>query len=1168
MLSANLPHPSRLPADIIRNEVNALYTASGIEASSQLPQIREHSMKNSTLKTAKKDPDQNYAETKNVYRYVPVNQFAPLADLNWMLLGHVESGTLDGSNAWQYWLTVTAVNRSTKQSSGSYKVGVQIVSYDQNIFRIRFDPSVGTGNYQDKIFGPVTQSNLSAIRSNEIKNGAPDSGLFDFANNALSFRTKDLEIAIDSSFKITVKFKDVIIHSDAESSITGLGLGATFVDPSIGKAVATVKNNAKDDSSIKERFYGQGEVNVTNAGRSVADGGYYVLGKTGVSMTNFNYDQISYVHQELAPIGYDQNVLIPDYFFPMYFSAPWIIALGKAGTSDQYSYGIYLDNPSQSYVNSGDTIYGSNVGQSDRFYLGAQYGELDYYFVFGSILNRISGVVPVTEGLAYLTQIQTENSKDLFGFAALPPKYIFGYFQGVYGAIGQSSDAYKESCSVPTNGNFFDEIFKGYQQLGVPLEGFAVDIDVQDTYNVFTTNSRFWVNGDMSGKSIFEWAHDNNLVTQTNVTCFIKDENPVGDAYPNLVKADLYTTNKRADGGTFRTDGHGPDDAYCGQLSYGANANITAIFPDWGKSATAEWWGPNYNKLFDIGLDFVWQDMTTPSTQTHTIGNDVTDVTWPSNAIFEATDCANSKSPSDDNKAAAEAFNWRSYHMQAQLTDPRYGDQVMRSFAELRNLHAYSLCSATYREGILKTSQYRTKFKRSYIIARGGQIGSHHFGGLWIGDNQTDTQESQRGWDHLNLLIPQIVSMGMSGLSVCGADIGGFAQGDHAKDESVNEGYPAEPELLTRWVQAGFLLPWFRNHYDRWISVDPSSSETCSSWAQKLHGKPYQEIYNDAYSQTASGSKTFQQAMKEAIELRYRWQEVLYTAAWDYAYRGSPMIKGMCMWEYDANIDFDSRPELNSQFMLGGSDGFQILASPILTENQTQRKVYLPKAVSGWFRFDPSYDDMNITNYYPGGQDITAASDYSTTPVFVQRGAILPTRYPSDGSVRPINSYGFSDPLVFDIFAAVKSQNQGVVYLDDGGVTTNAEDSSIWSVMTCKQVLLSGTTVNYSISYDDDFPRSFKFQGNIFLRLRAVGTVSSVSTDGNSAQEISASNKFDFFSKVPTDNSGYWIDKNSGSVWVGFAPIELTANQFLVAIVCSDTIDRSKPVNNRERNEA
>ena len=1112
---------------------------------------------------AKTDSKKTFQGTENtdvekVYRYVPVNQFTPFSDTNWLLLGHVQDGGVDKSNPWLFWLTVKAINRGTKALAGDYKVGVQVVSYKRNIFRIRFDPSVGTGNYRDKIFGPVTESGLSAIRSSEISKGAPAKDLFQYDGGNLSFKTNDLKIEIDNNFLTTVFHEGNVIHQDAESS--NLSLGATFVDPNFGRAVATVKLSEKNNPAIKERFYGQGEVNVTNSGKSVADGGYYVLGKTGLSMTNFNYDQISYVHPELAPVGYGQNTNIPDYFYPMYFSAPWIVVLGSAGTSDQYCYGIYLDNPSQTYTNTGDTIYGSNVGDTNNFYLGAQYGELDYYFVFGDAAGGIRGVQEVTEGLSYLTRITPENTNNHFSYAALPPKYIFGYFQGVYGSIGQSKDAYKESCSIPDNGNFFDQILSGYQSVGIPLEGFAVDIDVQDTYNVFSTNSRFWVGGDKSGKSIFEWAHGNGLVTQTNVTCFIKDKDPVGSVYSSLVASGDYTKNVRADGGLFNNDGYGPKDAYCGQLSYGTNANITAIFPDWGKSGTAEWWGPNYNKLFEIGLDFVWQDMTTPSAQTHTIGNQVTDSDWPSNQIYQAENCANSKSPSADNLKAAEAFNWRSYHMQALLTDPRYGDQKLASFAELRNLHAYSLCSATYKEGILKTNSSRSKFKRSYIIARGGQIGSHHFGGLWIGDNQTDTVQSGRGWDHLNLLIPQIASMNISGLSVCGADIGGFAQGDSSYDSSKNEGHPAEPQLLTRWVQAGFLLPWFRNHYDRWIGVDPSSAENCANWAKKLHGKPYQEIYESAYNKVAANSKTYQQVMKEAIEMRYRWQEVFYTAAWQNAFAGTPIIKAMCMWRGDPEIDYDNKPELNSQFLLGGGDGQQIMAAPILSENQTQRKVYMPKGGLGWFRFDPSKDDSDVVKYFSSGTDVTISADISTTPVFVQRGAIIPTRYTIDGSIKSINTYTEQDPFVFDIFSAVNSSNGSAQsYLDDGGVTTGAEDNAAWSVLTCSQSALSSTSATFKIIYDQDLPKGYKFGGNIFLRLSAVGTVSKISVGGNNAQKITADKKYTFFTEAKKYSQSFWIDKVSGSVWVALKPIETGTQGIGVTVDCSDTINRSSP---------
>ncbi|GEM_PF-2131700 len=68
-----------------------------------------------------------YSETNSVCRYVPINQFPPLSDNNWMTLGKVQSGEIDPENLWQFWLTVTAFNRSTKATSGTFKVGVQNV---------------------------------------------------------------------------------------------------------------------------------------------------------------------------------------------------------------------------------------------------------------------------------------------------------------------------------------------------------------------------------------------------------------------------------------------------------------------------------------------------------------------------------------------------------------------------------------------------------------------------------------------------------------------------------------------------------------------------------------------------------------------------------------------------------------------------------------------------------------------------------------------------------------------------------------------------------------------------------------------------------------------------------------------------------------------------------
>lgn len=69
---------------------------------------------------------------------------------------------------------------------------------------------------------------------------------------------------------------------------------------------------------------------------------------------------------------------------------------------------------------------------------------------------------------------------------------------------------------------------------------------------------------------------------------------------------------------------------------------------------------------------------------------------------------------------------------------------------------------------------------------------SQTIGPIWTGDNTAD-------WNHLRVSVPMLLSLGLSGLTYSGADVGGFF------------GNP-DPELLTRWYQLGVFYPFFRGH--------------------------------------------------------------------------------------------------------------------------------------------------------------------------------------------------------------------------------------------------------------------------------------------------------------------------------------------------------------------
>ena len=1056
------------------------------------------------------------------YRYVPVNQFNPLSNTNWLYIATISQGwSVVSDNPWSCTMVADVSPREGDDDQSMYdivRVYVELISFNFNIFRVYF-------NYQQvpgpKEYGPVTQQNLDAIRKSEIADGAPENP-FRITDAELTFDTANLVVSFAEEFVCTVKDQEgTLICQDARDS-NGNSLGGTFVDPKYGWASAI----AKKIDPLSDRQYGVGEVNVNVNGKD----GYYVVGKSGLSMTNFNYDQITYAHPELLPSGYGLDEDLPNYYFPMYFSAPWCINISKQGTPDQRAYGIYLDNVAQTYVNTGDEQFGDGVGNRDTLYLGSQSSLVDYYFIYGQPVNEGSeprqGPLQVVKGLAYLCQHTAVEGFPKF--AAMPPKYVFGYFQGVYGAIGVNEKAYPPDDPKIDNAIFFEDILTGYQDAEMPLEGFAVDIDVQDTYKVFTINNRFFYNGDRDGKSIFQWAHDNILVTQTNVTCFIKDSEDDYNVFNSLVDSGLYTNNKGEDGTVFGNDGFGPQDAYCGQLQYGDNEKVTAIFPDWGKEGTGEWWGPNYEALIDKGLDFVWQDMTTPSMDTHITGNAITDDEFDLSQLEKANA---GNYPDPDAAAYAKTFNWRSYHPALLVTDPRYGGATKNSFAEVRNQHAYSLCDATYTNAVLKSKF--SKFQRSYIIARGGQIGSQHFGGLWMGDNQSD-------WTHLNLMVPMIVSMNMSGMSIVGADVGGFAQAGETRSY-------VDAELLCRWLQAGCLLPWFRNHYDRYISLDPSTSDDPKQWKPKGHGKEFQELYNHAFEE-------YRESMKSALELRYRWQEVLYTAAYMYASVGEPMIRAMCLWDDDPNIDYDKFPELNSQFLLGGPDGRHILAAPVLSESQTDRDVYFPDAAN-WFPYFLEGDTANLDRYQEGGMSASVHVEIGNFAVYAREGAILPTRYTLDGSVKTLNGYTMHDPLVFDIFAAANGLG-GICYLDDGGVTKDAEKEGKYSVLATTIQDLDVSSASVVIDYQR---RGYDWQGDIFLRLRAVGKISNIALNGRNMTQSTASDRIDFFN-TNIGEEYYWSDAKTGSVWMRVPASTFKDNEAVVKVVCEDKINIAQPL--------
>jgi alpha-glucosidase len=251
---------------------------------------------------------------------------------------------------------------------------------------------------------------------------------------------------------------------------------------------------------------------------------------------------------------------------------------------------------------------------------------------------------------------------------------------------------------------------------------------------------------------------------------------------------------------------------------------------------------------------------------------------------------------------------------------PIYTQQKAGSHHEQHNLYGTQMGQAS-REAL---DTFRPQ-KRQLSIVRAAAAGGQRWVSSWTGDNHST-------WDDLHMGIITSLQMGLSGIAFTGADVGGF-------------GWNTTPELLTRWTQAGALLPFFRNH---------SASDTIRQepW---VFGEPYESI------------------IRETINLRYHLMPYLYTAFAQNSFMGSPIIRPLFMAE-------PNNPHLRNIddcFLLGD----KLLVAPIMKPGAIRRTVYLPEG--DWY-------DFHTNERYQGGMLINVEAPLDKLPLFVRSGTVLP----------------------------------------------------------------------------------------------------------------------------------------------------------------------------------
>ncbi|MDY7230536.1 TIM-barrel domain-containing protein [Hyalangium rubrum] len=413
-------------------------------------------------------------------------------------------------------------------------------------------------------------------------------------------------------------------------------------------------------------------------------------------------------------------------------------------------------------------------------------------------------------------------------------------------------------------------VIQAYRSRGLPLDVVYLDIDYLEGYKVWTWDrSRF---PDPQGLTREAASAGVRLVPIINPN--VKAE-PGYAPYEEAKEQDFLV---RADSG----------DVLVGEVWA-----RPAVFPDFTREEVQRWWGDWHKEFLEQGIAGIWNDMNEP-------------------ACFSLIEATGSVMATGGRSEEAKRTEGKTLPFAA-----RHGRQ---RHVEVHNVYGMAMTKAGY-EGFRKHAPQR----RPFLLTRAGYAGMQRYAAAWTGDNSSH-------WEHLELSMPMLVGLGLSGVAFTGADIPGFI------------GQPSA-ELFTRWTQLGTFYPLMRNH-----AAKPMPMQ-----------EPWR--FGDRYLQLA----------KAALERRYRLLPTLYSLMHEASESGLPVLRPLLM------VD-PTDPEAIHAFdaFLFGRD---LLVSPITKPGHTKRMVYLPRGQ--WLEW-PNLDKPRAVR--EGGQHVIVDGPLDTVPLWLRAG--------------------------------------------------------------------------------------------------------------------------------------------------------------------------------------
>ena len=490
----------------------------------------------------------------------------------------------------------------------------------------------------------------------------------------------------------------------------------------------------------------------------------------------------------------------------------------------------------------------------------------------------------------YLLSGGNENAicrefRTLIGRSYIPPRWAFG--------LAQSRWGYKTEEDVR-------EVARQYKEHDLPLDMICMDIEYMQDYADFTVNKERFP--DLTKLSADLKAQGIRLV-------------PIIDAGVRVDPNDSTCTEglekgyfcKKADGTPF-VAAVWPGKAY---------------FADFLRPEVREWFGHKYKALTDCGIEGFWNDMNEPSLfyspeRLRAFLDDMAALREKDNIEQEeffprvvggAMGLMNS--PADYASFYHEADGRKVRHDQVHNL---YGGSMTRAAGE---------AFADLRPG-----------QRTLLYSRSSFIGSHRYGGIWLGDNNSS-------WAQLLANIQMMPSVQMCGFLYSGADLCGFS-------------CDTTPDLALRWLEFGLLTPLMRNH--------------------SAVGTRMQEYYR--FPEVLP-------AVRNMIRLRYALLPYLYSEFMKAALENTSYFRPLA-------FDYPDAREVEDQLLLGEG----LMAAPVYVQNAHGRHVYLPEPMKLLrLRAVDDYDEEIL----PAGHHyIRCALDEML--LFIRPGHIIPVAQPANNT--------------------------------------------------------------------------------------------------------------------------------------------------------------------------